>query len=261
MVGTEGRHCTTENYRWVICGACRGSEISRASVSPLMTARSTTVLSFGSCARSTISTRSLPTGRAQITAVPPVRLECTWTIGWSPDVRRMASKSRTPSGCTIRTASRAREMPGVHTRCIPGCRSTTRRSELKSARTVPAAKKMREIATPPLTRRFAPPSPQGEGAEFATAFSLGRRCREAADEGLHNRLLMFRPPGHPWNSELPFERGELIQIDGTDDVDDGQFPWLCREDHQPGDGFAARLGVDLHVVAPATLYRHDALPV
>src|SRR5712692_1765482 len=116
-------------------------------------------------------------------------------------------------------------MPGVHTRCNPGCDSTTRSRELKSARACAATRTMTEIAST-------------------------------------MRLFMFPIPlRHARDSELPLERGQLVEIDWADDVHDRQFPRLGGDDHQAGDRVAARLRVDLDVVARATLHSDDPLPL
>src|SRR5438132_2662105 len=71
------------------------------------------------------------------------------------------------------------------------------------------------------------------------------------------RLLMFR---HPRNPELPLERSESVEIDRSDDVHDGQLPWLGGDDDQAGDRVASRECVDPHVLSHPALHRDDALP-
>src|SRR5712691_13226410 len=113
-------------------------------------------------------------------------------------------------------------MPGVQTRCNPGCDSTTRSRELKSARACAATRT----------------------TEFAST----------------TRLFMFPIPlRHARDSELPLERGQLVEIDWADDVHDRQFPGLGGDDHQAGDRVAARLRVDLDVVARAGLHSDDPI--
>src|SRR5437867_9618793 len=86
-----------------------------------------------------------------------------------------------------------------------GKRTTTRGTTSPAGTATPAASRGRAPASraagksretfervTPLTRRCAPPSPEGEGAELARAFSLGRRCREAADEGAYEYAQIKR---------------------------------------------------------------------
>ena len=67
--------------------------------------------------------------------------------------------------------------------------------------------------------------------------------------------------GHLRNSKLPFQRSQLVEVDRADDIDDCQLARLGRDDHQAGDAVAARLRVNLDVVARAALHGHDALPI
>src|SRR3954468_6468175 len=62
------------------------------------------------------------------------------------------------------------------------------------------------------------------------------------------------------DSELPFQAGQLLQIDGTDDVYDGELFRFCGDDQKSGDGVAARFGVDVDVFARAAGDLHDLFP-
>src|SRR5262249_32717536 len=132
-------------------------------------------------------------------------------------------KSCTPSGCTIRTASRTSEIPGVQTRWRP-LDDTTRSSASKSAR-APAAMK---------------------NAASAIAIRLLTAPVLSADAR---------------NSELTFQIGQLLEIDRPDQVDDRQLRRLRRENDQAGHAVAARQNVDLDVLLQAALHGHDAFPV
>src|SRR4051812_38048771 len=62
------------------------------------------------------------------------------------------------------------------------------------------------------------------------------------------------------DSELPFQAGQLFQIDRADDVYDGELFRFCGDDQKSGDGVAARVGVDVDVLARAAGNLHDLLP-
>src|SRR4051794_9491699 len=62
------------------------------------------------------------------------------------------------------------------------------------------------------------------------------------------------------DSELPFQAGQLLQIDGADDVYDGELFRFCGDDQKSGDAVAARVGVDVDVFARAAGDLHDLLP-
>src|ERR1700720_1362140 len=100
--------------------------------------------------------------------------------------------------------------------------------------------------------RLAPTTRTSE-SKSARALAAARTNARATP----SRLLMFRPSRNP---ELSFERGQLVEIDRTDEVDDRQLPRLGGDDHQSGDAVAARQRVDLGVLARAALYRYDLFP-
>src|SRR6476659_8473741 len=62
------------------------------------------------------------------------------------------------------------------------------------------------------------------------------------------------------DAELPFQAGQLLQIDGADDVYDGELFRFCGDDQKSGDGVAARVGVNVDVFARAAGDLHDLLP-
>src|SRR5437763_1284111 len=65
------------------------------------------------------------------------------------------------------------------------------------------------------------------------------------------------------DSELPFERGEFVDVDRADEVDERQLLRLGADDDEAVHGLpvAARVDVDLGVVAIAASHGDDALPV
>src|SRR6266550_7652093 len=115
------------------------------------------------------------------------------------------------------------EIPGIHTRCNPGCDATALSRRSKSAR--------------------AP-----------DAMNPTRMTRAA-------RLLMLACLAHARNSKLPFQAGQFLEIDRADDVDDRELPRLCRQNHESGNGIASSPDVDLRILFGPALDRHDALPL
>src|SRR5437870_11052977 len=114
------------------------------------------------------------------------------------------------------------------TRCSPGIVSTARTSESKSARS--------GSATKPAAKRTS-----------AMRLVIA--------------LLLLRVAVHPRDAEVSFEIGELLDVDGADQIDDGQLARLGAQDQQPGHLVAgAHVDVDLRVLAVAALDLHQALP-
>src|SRR4051812_35267826 len=62
------------------------------------------------------------------------------------------------------------------------------------------------------------------------------------------------------DAELPFQGGQVLQIDGVDDVYDGELFWFCRDDEKAGDGVAAGVGLNIHILARPAGDFHDLLP-
>src|SRR5438445_7476322 len=60
-------------------------------------------------------------------------------------------------------------------------------------------------------------------------------------------MLRMRLGGNMRDSELPFQSGQLLQIDRADDVYDRELFWFGGDDQKSGDGVAARFGVDVDV--------------
>src|SRR4051794_9524922 len=73
-------------------------------------------------------------------------------------------------------------------------------------------------------------------------------------------MLRMHLAGEVRDTELPFQAGQLLQIDGADDVYDGELFRFCGNDQKSGDGVAARFGVDVDVFARAAGDLHDLLP-
>src|SRR3954471_486535 len=105
-------------------------------------------------------------------------------------------------------------------------------------------------------------------SKFARAGVAPRAKTLSAIRSSRRRLVMMvvlpmfrvRAGRNVRDSELPFQAGQLFQIDGTDDVYDGELFRFCGDDQKSGDGVAARLGVDVDVFARAAGDLHDLFP-
>src|SRR5947209_14998796 len=115
-------------------------------------------------------------------------------------------------------------MPGIHSRCMSGMRSTASTSESKSANAGAVTK---------------------------------RRARAAKAMRLLMIAVLGRSLGDP---EVAFEIAELVDVDLADEIGDGQLAPLGRENDDASDFVADHVGVDLRVFAVA-LDLHQALPV
>src|SRR2546421_8127050 len=73
-------------------------------------------------------------------------------------------------------------------------------------------------------------------------------------------MFVLAVAGDVRDAELPFQAGQLLQIDGADDVYDGELSWFCGNDEKSGDGVPAGVGVDVDVLARAAGNFHDLLP-
>src|SRR5258706_9797166 len=62
------------------------------------------------------------------------------------------------------------------------------------------------------------------------------------------------------DTELPFQAGQLVDVDRADDVYDGELLWFCRDDQKACDGIAAGIDVDIDVFLGAAGDLHDLLP-
>src|SRR2546423_4347508 len=60
-------------------------------------------------------------------------------------------------------------------------------------------------------------------------------------------MLRMRAGGVMRDAELPFQAGQLLQIDRSNDVYDGELSWFCGDDQKSGDAVAARVSVDADV--------------
>src|SRR3954452_5531495 len=97
-------------------------------------------------------------------------------------------------------------------------------------------------------------------APRAKTLSVIRNSRRRLVMAVVLPMLRVRAGRNVRDSELPFQAGQLLQIDGADDVYDGELLRFCGDDQKSGDGVAARVLIDVDVAARAAGDLHDLLP-
>src|SRR5437588_1263851 len=105
-------------------------------------------------------------------------------------------------------------------------------------------------------------------SKFARAGVAPRVKRLSAIKRSRRRLFMMIVlpmlrmdfGGDVRDAELPFQAGQLLQIDRADDVYDGELFRFGGDDQKSGDAVTARLGVDVDVLFHFAGDLHDLLP-
>src|SRR5436190_13526846 len=131
-------------------------------------------------------------------------------------------KSCTPFGRTTHTRNRAMPSPGSQRRCIPWWRSIARATS---------------------------PNPAYVGSAVARKSAAQR-----------SRLITVFPLREFRDAELSGEIGEAVDVDRSDDVDDGELARLGGDDDESHDVVAAHVGIDVHVVLGLAADGDERLP-
>src|SRR5436305_7101150 len=97
-------------------------------------------------------------------------------------------------------------------------------------------------------------------APRAKTLSATRSSRRRLVMMLVLPMLRMHLAGNVRDAELPFQAGQLVEIDRADDVYDGELFRFRGNDQKPGDRVAARVGVDVDVFARAAGHLHDLFP-